>query len=342
VETRQPLIAFDEEHLRAALNEMGQPAYRASQVLGWLKKGKEIQEMENLPQSLRNALSEAYTAFALTLQNTVSDPKSGTKKHMYLCNDDIIIESVNLAYRYGGAQCISTQAGCNMHCLFCVSGKYGLNRSLSCGEMLSQLLIAQRGQEEKIGNVVLMGSGEPLDNYDEVRDFLTRLTDPSQFGYSKRRVTLSTCGIVPGIYQMIKDKLFVSLAVSLHAPTHEMRKTLMPVENKYPLASLLEAVKAYCKASSSRATLEYAVIEGLNDTAECAADLRKITHNNPFLVNLIGINEGSGRFRANTKGALDRFSERLKAQNVPHTIRRSLGSSINAACGQLAGYSWKT
>ncbi|MDR2519673.1 MAG: radical SAM protein [Eubacteriaceae bacterium] len=334
------LVSMTPNELKEACRQRGEAPYRAAQIQSWLRKGAQIAEMSDLPEKFRQNLQKDFTSFALELEKTVWDSKSGAKKYLYLCNDDIIIEGVNLAYRYGDAQCISTQAGCSMHCVFCASGKNGLKRNLSWQEMLSQLLIAQRDICPKIANIVLMGSGEPLDNYDQTKIFLEKLTSADEYGYSRRRVTLSTCGVVPGIRKMIADRLFVNLAISLHAPYHELRLRLMPVEKSYPLNALLEAARDYWVLGGRRVTYEYSVVEGLNDTELCASELEKITNSGGSQINLIDINEG-GSFRANSKQAVGKFSEKLARRGVPHTIRRSLGSGINAACGQLSGYSQK-
>jgi len=341
LENRTSLVSLDRDELLKIMKDHAQPAYRANQAVLWLAKGAQIDEMENLPLALRDALSSKFRSFSLDIDSIIGDSKTGAKKYLYLCYDDIIIESVNLKYQYGSALCVSTQAGCRMRCVFCESARNGLLRNLTWDEMLSQALLAQRGSEERIKNIVLMGSGEPLDNYSQTKKFIDKLTS-DDYGYSKRRITLSTCGIVPGIEQMAKDKLFVNLAISLHAPFHSMRERLMPVEKAYPLPMLLSAAESFAKASGRRITFEYSVIEGLNDTIACAKELKQITSAVSCLVNLIDINESTGSFRRNSGQAVASFSRKLENLSIPHTVRRNLGSSINAACGQLSGFSQRS
>lgn len=317
------------------VDEFHQPKFRAKQLYEWVYKAKEIDEMNNLPKNFRQELQLSYDSFALESKSVLKEQKSETEKYLLRTKDDIIIEAVLLRYEHGSSVCVSTQAGCGMHCKFCASGKNGLLRNLTAGEIISQVLIISRLAGVDVTNIVLMGSGEPLNNYGEVKKFIYLANDEKALNISIRKITLSTCGVIPGIRRMIDDELFVNLSLSLHSPIHEMRLDMMPAEKTYPVVDVIKACDEYRAASKRRITYEYCVIEGLNDTDECANELYKLIGHSDGLINLIDVNSGSGAYEENTKGVCEVFKEKLDKRGLNATLRRKLGSSINAACGQL-------
>ena len=333
---KKSLAGMNLEEIRKETAALGLPAFRAAQIYRWISKGAYIEEMTDLPLELRENLQKEYASFALSTEKIYDEQKSCSKKYLYLANDDIIIESVKLVYNHGSAVCVSSQAGCMRNCSFCVSSENGLIRNLSAEEMLSQVLLIMRHTGGEVPNVVLMGSGEPLDNYSEVKKFIGLLCDKDGIGLSMRKITLSTCGIVPGILQMADDGMFVNLSVSLHSPVSTLRAELMPVEKVYPLTDVIGAAQEFRRRSKRRITYEYCVIEGCNDTDACADALLRLLEGSDALVNLIDVNAGRIK-KTNSRDAAENFSLKLKERKISHTIRRRLGSSINAACGQLSG-----
>ncbi|MCL1912969.1 MAG: radical SAM protein [Eubacteriaceae bacterium] len=324
--------------LEELLESLDEPKYRAGQVSGWLAGGTPIENASNLPAALRRGLSAAHPSFSLDIDNKFEEQKSSVKKYLYKTFDGIIIESVFLPYDKADAICISTQAGCNMGCLFCSSGRDGCIRNLDNHEMLSQLLLMRGSESSKIPNIVLMGSGEPLENYLNVKSFIDFVCSQKSLLYSKRRITLSTCGLPNGIYRMIADNLFVNLAVSLHSAIQEQRDELMPAMRAFPLAKLAKSVADFRSASGRRVTYEYAVIDGYNDSPKNANALASLLAGSDALVNLIDASPSNFNPIPNSKNALARFAMMLKDKGIEHTMRRKLGSSINAACGQLVSY----
>ncbi len=315
--------------------EFEQPAFRAKQISEWIIKGASFEEMKNLPAAFRMALEENYTVCDLKIVEKQTESSSGTIKYLLKTKDDIIIETVILSYDHGNTICVSSQAGCAMGCSLCASGKDGLYRNLSASEMLSQLVCAISDTKKNISNIVMMGSGEPLNNYRELSRFISMVNDPKGFNIGIRHITVSTCGILSGIEKLINDRLFVNLSVSLHTPISAMRKEMMPVEKSNPIELVVKACEAYREASGRRISYEYCVIEGLNDTDECADGLYRLIGSSDAHVNLINVNEGSGKYAKNSAKIIEVFAEKLKKRHINCTIRRKLGSSINAACGQL-------
>lgn len=334
-EDRIALIGLDGEELTAIMAEMGQSPFRAKQIKQWLLKGAEFSEMTNIPSTLRDALSERYTPLALFREYEMHEDETDTTKFLFRTADDIIIESVGLMYDGRLTVCVSTQAGCAMGCSFCSSTVGGLLRNLTSAEMISQLVLAGRIMGKEIANIVLMGSGEPLNNYDSVKEFLVYIMRADTLNIGIRHITLSTCGIVPGIDRMIEDGLFVNLSLSLHCAVNDVRVQLMPVEKKYHLQDAFSACMRFRKASGRRITLEYCVVEGLNDTEQCARALKNLMKGTDSEVNLIDYNKKDGYRKLNSRSAADRFAAMLKKYGIDYTLRRRLGSSINAACGQL-------
>lgn len=330
------IAGTSEETLKEILKaKYGAPVFRAAQIMSWMYKGADFDQMSNIPTALRKKLSDDYAVFPLKQLQKYEEKKTGTVKYIFKTYDGILVECVVMKYDHGAAVCVSSQAGCRMGCAFCASGKEGLIRNLTASEMFSQVILAQKDIGERINTVVLMGSGEPLDNYANVTAFIRLLNDPNGLNIGIRNITLSTCGITKGIWRLIDDKLFVNLSLSLHAPVHELRMQIMPVEKAYNINEVIEACKAYRTASSRRVTLEYCLIEGFNDKPQCAKALQTLVKDTDMLVNVIDVNEGSGKYGKNNMACMRNFCKLLKNLNINYTIRRKLGSSINAACGQL-------
>ena len=334
------LADYTLEEIGTRMQAIGEPNYRALQLYQGVQQGKEWAEMSNLSKALKERLSADYdTQGVRILQRLVS--KDGTTKYLFALRDDNVVEGVVMRYHYGNTICISTQVGCRMNCAFCASGLDGLVRNLSAGEMLGEVVAANRDfggdlKERAITNVVLMGSGEPLDNYDNVVRFLRLLSAPEGLNISLRNVSLSTCGVVPGVDRLIEDRLWVTLTFSLHAPTDAIRNRLMPVNKAYPIREVMAAARRYFEASGRRVIFEYTLIRGQNDTDECAAKLAELVRGFPTHVNLIVLNyvkekglEGTPRARAKE------FLDALTEAGVSATIRRTMGADIEGACGQL-------
>ena len=325
------------DELETIVTELGDKKFRAKQIFGWLAKGAlSFDEMTNVPLDLRESLQLAGWSAALPEAARVQRSHDGTVKCLFRFADGAEIESVFMKYGYGNSICISSQVGCRMGCSFCASTMDGLERNLSGGEMLSEVLAMRNLTGEDIGHVVIMGMGEPFDNYDEVIRFIRLINSRDGYGLGQRNITVSTCGIIPGIKRFMEDAPQVNLAVSLHAPDQELRQKTMPVARKYAYDDLLEACREYTETTGRRVTFEYALIDGVNDSAACAEKLAVrlrgwLTH-----VNLIPLNEVKGReYRQAGSENVRRFKEILERNGVAVTVRRTLGSDIDAACGQL-------
>lgn len=335
-EERTSLLSLTEDELkRVVTEEFGQPAFRAKQIRDWTVKGKTFDEMSNIPKDLRERLPERYTELSLDFEYKMYEKGTDTTKFLLKTHDDIIIECVGLIYEGKLTVCVSTQAGCAMGCRFCSSTVGGLLRNLTPDEMASQLILASRDLSLPVNNIVLMGSGEPLNNYENVKEFLYWIMRPDTLNIGIRHITLSTCGLTPGIDRLTEDRLFVNLSLSLHNAISDMRKEIMPVENKYPVKDAFEACCRFREASGRRITLEYCVIEGTNDTDECAEALYRLMKGTDSEVNLIDYNKKEGYKKINSRSAAETFAKKLSRYNISYTVRRKLGSSINAACGQL-------
>ena len=319
------------------LKELGQPAFRAKQVFSWLHKGVgSYEEMTNLPQSLRQTLAEAYPIYTPQVLRKQESQKDGTIKYLWRLEDGNCVETVLMRYHYGNSVCISTEVGCKMGCAFCASTLGGFVRQLQPHEMLDQVLFTQIDSGQPISHIVLMGIGEPLDNYDNVMRFLELVNDPEGMNISMRHISLSTCGLVPMIDVLAEKKLQLTLSVSLHAPSDEIRNTIMPVNKAYPTAQLLDACRRYYKTTGRRISFEYAMIGGVNDSPEAAALLIKRLKGISAHVNLIPLNHvEESPLKPSTKQAVARFQKQLEDAGIPATVRRSLGGDIDASCGQL-------
>ncbi|MBI9012347.1 MAG: 23S rRNA (adenine(2503)-C(2))-methyltransferase RlmN [Clostridiales bacterium] len=313
------------------------PGFRGKQIFEWMIKGvSSFDEMNNIPKALKEQLEEKFEVSNMSVVEKLESKSDGTKKYLMQLTDGNIIECVFMKYRHGNTICISTQVGCKMKCSFCASTLHGLSRQLTAGEMLGQILTVQHETGERISNVVLMGSGEPLDNYDEVMRFLKLVNHPKGLNIGMRSITISTCGLVPGIEKLMLEKLQITLAISLHATDNDKRSKLMPINKKYPIEMLLAVCKKYTNSTGRRITFEYALIAGENDSKEEAENLGFILRNIHCHVNLIPINPVIEKsFKATSLDNAKAFQTVLKRYNIEATIRRELGGDIDAACGQL-------
>ena len=325
------------EEIAAVLKDLGQPGFRAKQVFTWLHKGvRTYDEMTNLPQNLRQILAEKYPIAAPQVVRKQESQKDGTIKYLWKLSDGNCVETVLMRYHYGNTVCISTEVGCRMGCAFCASTLGGLVRPLEPFEMLDQVLFTQVDSGLPISHIVLMGIGEPLDNYDNVLRFLALVNDPNGMNISMRHISLSTCGLVPKIRQLAKEKLQITLSVSLHAPSDAVRNTIMPVNKAYPTEELLQACRDYYAETGRRISFEYAMIDGVNDKESDARLLLKRLKGLPAHMNLIPLNHvEESPLKPSTKKAVARFQQILEEGGVPATVRRTLGGDIDASCGQL-------
>ena len=323
--------------LGQVLKDLGQPAFRAKQVYTWLHRGvRSYEEMTNLPKTLRDALAEAYPIDAPKVVRRQESQKDGTIKYLWELSDGNCVETVLMRYHYGNTVCISTEVGCRMGCAFCASTLGGLVRRLEPNEMLDQELFTQVESGLPVGHIVLMGIGEPLDNFDNVMRFLELVNSPEGMNISMRHISLSTCGLVPGIDRLAEKKLQLTLSVSLHAPTDEIRNTIMPVNKAYPTEELLQACRRYYETTGRRISFEYAMINGVNDTPEAARLLLNRLKGLPAHMNLIPLNHvEESPLKPSTRQAVMRFQQILEDGGVPATVRRTLGGDIDASCGQL-------
>ena len=325
------------QEMTAALQELGQPGYRAKQVFTWLHKGvTAYEQMTNLPQPLRQKLAEKYPICPPPVVRKQESQKDGTIKYLWQLSDGNCVETVLMRYHYGNTVCISTEVGCRMGCAFCASTLGGLVRRLEPFEMLDQVLFTQVDSGLPISHIVLMGIGEPLDNMENVLRFLELINDPNGMHISMRHISLSTCGLVPKIDALAQLKLQLTLSVSLHAPSDEIRDTIMPVNKAYPTEELLAACRRYYEATNRRISFEYAMIDGVNDTPQHARLLLKRLKGLPAHMNLIPLNHvEESPLKPSTRQAVQQFQKILEDGGIPATVRRTLGGDIDASCGQL-------
>ena len=337
METKRCISSLTLEQLTAELKAMGQPGFRAKQIFHWVhqKLVTDFSAMTDQPKALLAKLEEAFYIAAPIIERR-QEAKDGTVKYLLRMADGNCIETVVMRYHYGNTVCVSTQAGCRMGCRFCASTLDGLERNLRASEMLDQIYRIQTITGERVSNVVIMGSGEPMDNYDNVIRFLRLISHEKGLNISQRNLTVSTCGIVPGILKFAKEGLQVTLALSLHAPNDEVRKTLMPVANSYRLEDILDACHTYFEATGRRLTFEYSLVKGVNDNLKEAAALTKLIKDQHGHVNLIPVNPIKERsFVRSTRQAVENFKIKLEKCGINVTIRREMGSDIDGACGQL-------
>ena len=324
--------------LEDLLKELGEPKFRAKQIFDWLhaKQVDSFEEMTNLSKGLREKLSETASINGVEIVRKLVSQIDGTRKYLFALSDGAIIESVLMKYEHGNTVCISTQVGCRMGCKFCASTLDGVERGLTAGEMLSQIYAIQKDCGERVHGTVLMGSGEPLDNYDNVVRFLRLINDPKGQNMGQRHITLSTCGLVDRMYDLAEEDLQITLAVSLHAPNDGIRTQTMPIAKVYSMDRLLQACRDYADKTKRRITFEYALIHGVNDGDEHAWELVKKLRDMLCHVNLIPVNDVKERnYVKSTADRVKRFAGILNENGVETTVRRKLGSDIDAACGQL-------
>ena len=323
--------------LTAAIKELGQPAFRGKQVYTWLHKGvRSYEEMSNLPKALREILTEKYPICPPEVVRKQESQKDGTIKYLWKLADGNCVETVLMRYNYGNTVCISTEVGCAMGCAFCASTIGGLVRRLEPYEMLDEVLFTQVDSGLPVSRVVLMGIGEPLDNFDNVMRFLELVNSEEGLNISMRHISLSTCGLVPKIDKLAERKMQISLAISLHGPNNEIRSRVMPVNKAYPIEELLEACRRYYDATSRRIHFEYAMIDGVNDKEEHAKELLRRLKGLPAHFNLIPLNHvEESPLKPSSKAAVARFQKILEDGGITATVRRTLGSDIDASCGQL-------
>lgn len=331
------ILGNDPDELVGVVSELGEKKFRAKQLFRWLSKGVcDFDEMSNLPKTFREKLKEQY---CIDIPRVIYDQQSrtdGTRKCLFEFRDGSRVESVFMKYSYGNSICISSQVGCRMGCTFCASTRKGLDRSLTAGEMLAQVFAMRNLTGEDINHVVMMGIGEPFDNYENMAGFLRLIHHPDGYNLSYRNITVSTCGVIPGIRKFMEDFPQVNLAISLHAPNEEIRRQSMPVTRKYGYDELIEVCREYAKVTGRRITFEYALIDGFNDSRENALELAGRLKGWQTHVNLIPLNkvEGTGYDTPNRE-SVQRFCRILEENHVAVTVRRTLGADIDAACGQL-------
>ena len=334
---KEHLRSMTLEELSSVLKELNQPAFRAKQVFTWLHKGvTSCGEMTNLPQSLRDALDERYPLLPPKVVRKQESRKDGTIKYLWMLSDGNCVETVLMRYHYGNTVCISTEVGCAMGCAFCASTLGGLVRRLEPREMLEQVMFTQIDSGLPVSHIVLMGIGEPLDNYDNVLRFLHLVNSELGMNISMRHISLSTCGLVPKIDKLAEEKLQLTLSVSLHAPNDAIRNTIMPVNKAYPVDTLLDACRRHYQKTGRRISFEYAMIDRVNDTPEAAKELIQKLKGMGAHMNLIPLNHvEESPLKPSSKQAISRFQKLLEDAGIPATVRRSLGGDIDASCGQL-------
>ncbi len=325
------------EMLTGFVTGLGQPAFRAKQLFSWLheKRVQEFSAMTNLPKGLLQQLEQQCTIEVLRpLRKQCA--KDGTVKYLFGLADGNSIETVLMRYSYGNSVCVSTQVGCRMGCRFCASTQGGRVRNLTAGEIAGEIYAVMADTGERVSHIVLMGIGEPLDNFDNVMDFLSIISCPQGVNIGMRNISLSTCGLVPMMEKLAQKKLGLTLSVSLHAPTNGMRSSMMPVNDAYPLEELIPACRAYQKATGRRISFEYSIARGVNDSEQTARKLAKLIEGMGAHVNLIPINPVDGSpYSAADAANVRRFQNTLLSLGVNATVRRRLGTEISAACGQL-------
>jgi len=337
MEGRINLLDLEIDVLQTLLVKTGVEKFRARQIFKWVNGGAgSIDEMTNLSKAYREKLKEDFYVGGLEVRQKLTSKIDGTAKYLFELHDGNIIESVLMHYKHGHTACVSSQVGCRMGCKFCASTGIGFVRNLSSGEMLGQILSIQREEGLRIGNVVIMGIGEPLDNYDNVIKFLRLVNHVEGLNIGYRHISLSTCGLVPEIFRLSKEKMPITLSISLHAPNDAIRERIMPVNRKYSIDKIIEACKIYTEVTKRRITFEYAVIAGVNDSKEQALELSERIRGMLSHVNLIPVNTIDGlEFKQSERKQIEKFREILERSGIETTIRRELGEDISAACGQL-------
>ncbi len=325
------------EEVKQRLAEMGEKPFRAGQVFAWLHKGARFEDMTNLSLALREKLAASGVDQPVTVRETRVSKLDGTKKFLFALSDGNCVEGVLMRYHYGATLCISTQVGCKMGCRFCASTLEGCVRNLTAAEMLGEVQCANKDLDgERVHNIVLMGSGEPMDNYDEVVRFLRLVSHPDGLNIGLRHISVSTCGLVPQMKRFAEEGLPVTLSLSLHAPNDEIRRTIMPVANRYTIEETLDACRYYIEKTGRRVVMEYALIDGVNASAECAEELATRLRGMQCHVNLIPLNTVKERnLYGVTESQVQAFLSVLEKRHISATRRREMGDDIEGACGQL-------
>ncbi len=332
------LKTLDFQEMKAEMAKIGEKPFRAGQIYQWIheKLADSPLEMTNLSKNLRDTLAEHYDCTCLSVVEVLTSQIDGTQKYLFKLADQNVIESVLMRYKHGNSVCISSQVGCKMGCRFCASTIGGWTRNLTAAEMLDQIYRIQKLSGERVSNVVVMGTGEPLDNYDNILKFFQMLTDEHGLNISQRNITVSTCGIVPKMKQLADEQLQITLALSLHASNQAKRRELMPIANKYSLEEVIDACQYYFEKTGRRITFEYSLVGGVNDKKEDADELAALIKPLNCHVNLIPVNPIKERdYIQSQKKVIDNFKNKLEKCGINVTIRREMGRDINGACGQL-------
>lgn len=332
------LKTLDFQEMKAEMARIGEKPFRAGQIYQWIhqKLADSPRDMTNLSKSLRDTLAEHYDCTCLSVVEVLTSQIDGTQKYLFELADQNVIESVLMRYKHGNSVCISSQVGCKMGCRFCASTIGGWTRNLTAAEMLDQIYRIQKLSGERVSNVVVMGTGEPLDNYDNILKFFQMLTDEHGLNISQRNITVSTCGIVPKMKQLAEEQLQITLALSLHASNQAKRQELMPIANRYSLDEVIDACQYYFEKTGRRITFEYSLVGGVNDKKEDADELAALIKPLNCHVNLIPVNPIKEReYVQSQKKVIDNFKNKLEKCGINVTIRREMGRDINGACGQL-------
>ena len=335
---KKDIASYSFEELQEEMLAIGEKGFRSRQIYSWIheKLVDDFEEMTNLPKTLRQKLEAAYEILRVEMEKRQISKIDGTNKFLFCLKDGNMVESVLMKYKHGNSVCISSQVGCRMGCRFCASTLDGLERNLTPSEMLRQVYQIQKITGERVSNIVIMGTGEPLDNYDNFLKFIHMVSDEHGLNISQRNITASTCGIVPNIRRLAEEKLQITLALSLHGSNQEKRRSLMPVANKYELHEVLEACDYYFEKTGRRITFEYSLVHGVNDTPEDAKELMGILKDRNCHLNLIPVNPIKERnYEKPDKKSAENFKNKLEKNGINVTIRREMGSDIDGACGQL-------
>ena len=335
---KKDIASYSFEELQEEMLAIGEKGFRSRQIYSWIheKLVDDFEEMTNLPKTLRQKLESAYEIRRVEMEKRQISKIDGTNKFLFCLKDGNMVESVLMKYKHGNSVCISSQVGCRMGCRFCASTLDGLERNLTPSEMLRQVYQIQKITGERVSNIVIMGTGEPLDNYDNFLKFIHMVSDEHGLNISQRNITASTCGIVPNIRRLAEEKLQITLALSLHGSNQEKRRSLMPVANKYELHEVLEACDYYFEKTGRRITFEYSLVHGVNDTPEDAKELMGILKDRNYHLNLIPVNPIKERnYEKPDKKSAENFKNKLEKNGINVTIRREMGSDIDGACGQL-------
>lgn len=334
---KQDIKSMTRQELAEALAQMGEKPFRAGQIFSWLFRGvTSFEEMTDQPKALRLLLAERFSITCPAAVRKQESQKDGTIKYLWRLEDGNCVETVLMRYHHGNTVCISSEVGCAMGCAFCASTKGGLVRRLAPSEMLDQVLFTALDSGLTVSNIVLMGIGEPLDNYDTVLRFLHLVNDPKGLNIGMRHISLSTCGLVPKIDRLAEENLQLTLSISLHGADNETRSSIMPVNKTYPIEDLIAACRRYFEKTGRRISFEYAMIRGVNDSPQAAERLRKLLHSLPAHINLIPLNHvEESPLEPSRPEDVARFQKILNDGGIPATVRRTLGSDIDASCGQL-------